>query len=82
MLQVPDGAATLDGYLRSRIVEIVVHGDDIAQSVSGSFNPPHAAMDVALDVCLQLARAMSGDLRVLRVFVRQERGDPEDVRVL
>lgn len=82
VLQVPDGAATLDGYLRTRIVELVVHGDDIAQSVGVTLEPPPAAMDLALDVCLQMARAMTGDLGVLRVFVRQERGSVDDVRVL
>ena len=82
VLQVPDGAATLDAYLRTRVVELVVHADDIASSVGLTLNPPPAAMEITLDVCLQMARAMSGDLPVLRVFVRQERGAPDDVRVL
>lgn len=82
VLQVPDGAAALDGYLRTRIVELVVHGDDISESVGLPLGPLPTATDIALDVCLQMARARSGDLSVLRVFVRQERATPEDLRVL
>lgn len=81
VLQVSDGAATLDSYLRTRVVELVVHGDDIAQSVGLSVEMPDEAMGIALDVCLRLARATSGDVRVLRMFARQERASAEDVRV-
>lgn len=81
VLQIPDGAATIESYLRTRVVELVIHGDDVGASVGVAFSPPVAATGVALDVCLRMARASSGDMNVLRAFARQERASMQDVRV-
>jgi uncharacterized protein (TIGR03083 family) len=82
VLNVRGGAAPLEDYLRSRVVELVVHGDDLAVSVDLGYEPSPVAADVTLGVCLDLARARSGDLGVLRGFVRVERADPGVLRVL
>jgi uncharacterized protein (TIGR03083 family) len=82
VLNVRNGATSLEEYLRTRVVELVVHGDDLAASVGLPYEVPPVAADVVLDACLELARARSGDLPVLRAFVRRERADPEVLRVL
>ena len=82
VVNVRRGATRLDTYLRTRVVELVVHGDDLAASVALAYEPPPAAVDVTLGVCLELARARSGDLAVVRALVRRERADAEVLRVL
>jgi uncharacterized protein (TIGR03083 family) len=82
VLNVRNGATTLEEYLRTRVVELVVHGDDLAVSVGLASGVAPAAADVVLGVCLELARARSGDLAVLRAFVRRERAEADVLRVL
>jgi hypothetical protein len=84
VLRVAGGQVPLRQYLRTRVLEVVVHGDDIACSVPGLEppDPPTAAVDVCMDVCLELARARSGDLGALRAFTRAERAAPGLLRVL
>ena len=82
VLNVRNGATALEEYLRTRVVELVVHGDDLAASVGLPYAVPPVAADVVLGVCLELARARSGDLAVLRAFVRRERAGADVLRVL
>jgi uncharacterized protein (TIGR03083 family) len=82
VLNVRNGATPLEEYLRTRVVELVVHGDDLAASVGLPSDVAPVAAGVVLDACLELARARSGDLAVLRAFVRRERADAEVLRVL
>jgi hypothetical protein len=65
---------TLDDYLRSRLVEIVVHGDDLACSVG--VEPPDWPDEVAapvLGVLTTLAVRRHGLPAVLRTLSRAER---------
>jgi mycothiol maleylpyruvate isomerase-like protein len=82
--RVPGGTTTASEYLRTRVLEVVVHGDDLMASVRGVDigDPPTAAVTVCLEVCLALARAQLGDLGALRAFTRAERADPGALRVL
>ena len=82
VVNVRHGATPLDAYLRSRVVELVVHGDDLAASVGLAYEVPPAAAEVTLQVCLELARARSGDLAAIRAFTRRERAEPDALRVL
>jgi uncharacterized protein (TIGR03083 family) len=82
VLNVRDGATPLHDYLRTRVVELVVHGDDLAASVGLGYDVATRVADVVLGVCLELARDRSGDLAVLRAFVRRERADADVLRVL
>jgi uncharacterized protein (TIGR03083 family) len=82
VLNVRHGATSLRDYLRTRVLELTVHGDDLAASVGLSYDVPPAAADVTLGVCLELARARSGDLAVMRAFTRRERADADVLRVL
>ncbi|MGH8992166.1 MAG: maleylpyruvate isomerase N-terminal domain-containing protein [Acidimicrobiia bacterium] len=71
-------AVRLDDFLRTRVLELVVHADDLAASVA--LEPPQPspeAMAAALDVLLDTARTAHGDLAVLRALARKERAAPD-----
>jgi hypothetical protein len=77
-------AITLEDYLRTRIVELLVHADDVALSVGVAPAPapaPHAST-IAIDLLVELARARHGDVSVLRALTRRERDDVDALRVL
>jgi uncharacterized protein (TIGR03083 family) len=82
VLRIEGGAALLSDYLLTRVVELVVHADDLAASVGMEIDPPPEAASSAFGVFVDLARARSGDVAVLRAFSRRERADPEVLRVL
>jgi uncharacterized protein (TIGR03083 family) len=82
VLRIEGGAASLSEYLRTRVVELLVHTDDLAASVGTEIDPPADAASAAFGVFLDLARARAGDVAVLRAFSRRERADPETLRVL
>ena len=64
-------------YLGSRIVEVLVHADDLAVSVGRELPaPPPEAVDLALGYLLTAARDVHGNLAVLRSFTRRERVPP------
>ena len=84
VLRVPGGQVPLREYLRTRVLEVVVHGDDVVSSV-GSTNladPPPEAVAVSLMVCLEMAEARVGGLDILRSMTRVERAIPDALRVL
>jgi hypothetical protein len=84
VIRVAGGQVSLCDYVRTRVLEVVVHGDDIVCSIPGLTvsDPPSAAVEVSLGVCLDMARARVGDLDSLRAFTRPERALPEALRVL
>jgi hypothetical protein len=64
----------LGDFLRTRVLELVVHGDDLAVSAGlDAPPPPEGAATVAIDVMLAVARAAHGDLAVVRALARRER---------
>jgi hypothetical protein len=78
-----DLVLTLDDYLVTRLIEQLVHMDDLA--ISAGVDAPRApagAMDVALGALLDVARSRHGDVAVLRAFSRRERDAVEALRVL
>jgi hypothetical protein len=82
VLRSPGSQVSLGDYVRTRVFEVVVHGDDLVCSIPAMRvpDPPLAAVDISLGVCLELARV--GDLETLRAFTRAERVLPEALRVL
>ena len=80
VVRIAGGVVSLRDYLRTRVLEVVVHGDDLVASVKGcdAPDPPPAAVEV----CLELARAQLGDRAALRAFTRAERADPDALRIL
>jgi uncharacterized protein (TIGR03083 family) len=79
--RIEGGATHLSDYLRTRVVELAVHADDLAISVDTDIVMPENVASVAFAVFLELARARSGDVAVMRTFARRERGDPEVLRI-
>lgn len=74
---------TLDDYLATRLVELVVHGDDLAVSVTlptPAFSPE--ALGVVIDTLVAAARDRHGDLAVVHALARRERDEAEALRVL
>jgi hypothetical protein len=84
VVRVAGGQVPLRDYLRTRILEVVVHGDDVASSIPGMRvpEPPPASVETCLDVCMELARSRLGATGVLRAFTRKERSLPGALRVL
>jgi len=77
------GVTSLDAYVATRVVELVVHADDLA--VSAGLPPlsiPDDAAACAIEVFVAMARHRSGDLTVIRAFTRRERAPSGALRVL
>lgn len=83
VIQVRGGAARLDDYLVTRVIELVVHTDDIASS-TGLLLPdvPAEVLAVVTGAFVDLAVGRSGSRAVLRAFARRERADDDVLRVL
>ena len=83
VVQVRDGAARLDDYLTSRVVELVVHTDDLACSLGLELpEVDPGALAVVTRAFVDLAVARSGGRAVVRAFARRERADADVLRVL
>jgi len=81
-IRIPDGITSLGIYLTTRIVELVVHGDDLASSVGIDWQPPFAAGVLAIGMLVQIASDQSGAVEVLRVLARTERAGSDVFPVL
>ncbi len=65
---------TLDGFLVTRLVELLAHADDLAASISiATPELPPAAYDLVIPCLTDVARRRHGDLAVLRALARRER---------
>ena len=74
-------AMALDDYLETRVIELVVHCDDLAVSVGTTVDIPADAASIAVSHLLEVARQRHGDLALLRAFTRRERDDAAALRV-
>jgi hypothetical protein len=73
----------LDDYVATRIVELVVHADDLAVSCGmPEIAVPPTCADVAVEALVRMARQRHGDVAVLRALARRERSNAEILRVL
>jgi hypothetical protein len=69
-----DLVLAIDDYLATRVVELVVHADDLAVSLGvDPPPPPPAAARLAEHVLLDIARHRHGDTALLRALARRER---------
>jgi hypothetical protein len=59
--------------LRTRMMEIAVHGDDLACSAGLDAQPPEAAAAVAIELLTALAVRKHGAAALLRALSRAER---------
>ena len=81
-IQVFQGRALLlDEYLKTRIVEMVVHVEDLALSIGSGVGLPVAAITVATDTVVAAGRVRHGDLAFLRGMTRRERDDANATRI-
>ena len=73
----------LDDYLVTRMVEMLVHGDDLALSL-GLPTPwwDERAVDLVVATLVEVARRRHGDVAVLRALARRERDAIDALRVL
>ncbi|MDQ3956758.1 MAG: maleylpyruvate isomerase N-terminal domain-containing protein [Actinomycetota bacterium] len=78
-----DLVLSLDDYLVTRLIELVVHVDDLAVTV-GLPPPrvPDAANEAAIRTLVDVARFRHGDLAVVRSLTRRERDAIQALRVL
>ena len=76
-----DTAVLLDEYLRTRVLELTVHTDDICVSC-GLPTPKLPGVADANALMLDIAARRHGDLAVLRALARRERGDPNVLRAV
>jgi hypothetical protein len=71
------GAIRIGDFLRTRIVEFVVHGDDLAASIGVTAEPPAAAVTVTTATLMAMAVSTHGPTTVVRALARRERSaDP------
>jgi mycothiol maleylpyruvate isomerase-like protein len=74
---------TLDEYLATRLIELVVHADDLAASLD--IDPPGlppAATGLVITTLVEVARIRHGDYAVVRALSRRERDTAEALRVI
>jgi hypothetical protein len=65
---------TLDGFLVTRLVELLAHIDDLAASAAlPTPDLPPAAVSLVITCLTDVARRRHGDLAVLRTLARRER---------
>jgi hypothetical protein len=81
-IRIPDGVTFLGIYLTTRVVELVVHGDDLASSVGIDWQPPFEAGALAIGMLVQIANEQNGAIEVLRVLARSERAASDVFPVL
>ena len=61
-------------YLASRVVEVLVHADDLMASIDATRrDPPTEAIDAAVTYLVKAARRVHGDHALLLAFTRRER---------
>ena len=78
-----DLVLAIDDYLVTRLIELVVHVDDLAASVGVETPPlPAEATRLAIATLVEVARLKHGDAAVLRALARRERDEPGALRVL
>lgn len=78
----PGEELLLDEYLRTRLVEIAIHTEDLALSVGVDVRAPEPAVSVAVELLFAAARERHGDDAVLRALARRERDPIGALRVL
>ena len=81
-IRIPDGVTSLGIYLTTRVVELVVHGDDLASSVGLDWQPSFEAGALAIGLLVQIASEQNGAVEVLRVLARSERAGSDVFPVL
>jgi hypothetical protein len=78
-----DLVLSLDDYLVTRLIELVVHVDDLAVSLDVVPPPlPTGATGPAIATLVEVARVRHGDAAILRALTRRERDAVAALRVI
>jgi hypothetical protein len=82
--RIPTGgnALLLDEYLRTRIVELVIHTADLCRSLELPVPEMPEATDIAINVLIDTAIVRHGATAVLHALARRELDDVDALRVL
>lgn len=83
VVRLPGSVAPLGDYVVTRLIELVVHADDLCVSVG--IDPaciPEPAMSQCVDALMTMARRRVGELITLRALARAERAPADALRVL
>ena len=76
-----DTIIRLDEHLRTRLIELATHIDDLCVSVDAA-TPALPGIDVAIDTLVEVAKLRHGELAVLRALSRRERDHAGVLRVI
>ena len=74
---------SVEEYLRTRVVELTVHSEDLA--ASADVDPPtfeDDTLQIAIDVLMGVARIRHGAPAIVRALARRERDTANVLRVL
>lgn len=82
LINTPDTHAPLWVYVWTRVVELVVHADDLCCSTGLELYPTPQGQRVALAALLELVTAQGQVLPLIRALARAERASSNEVRVL
>ncbi|HSV40549.1 MAG TPA: maleylpyruvate isomerase family mycothiol-dependent enzyme [Nocardioidaceae bacterium] len=63
----------LDDFVATRVVELVVHGDDLAVSAGITAQPPPEGSASTIETLMTTVVTQHGDLEVIRALARSER---------
>jgi hypothetical protein len=72
----------LDDYLVTRLVELLIHADDLAVSLGETAPELPGAADVVIGTLVEVARLRHGDSAVIRALTRRERDTVKALRVI
>jgi hypothetical protein len=65
---------TLDDFCRTRLIEVLVHLDDLAASVGAPCpDTDPAGRTIVIEILVGIARMVDGDWEVLHALAREER---------
>ena len=81
LVKARDEVLRLDDYLRTRIIELAVHTDDLCVSI-GRATPALPGVGVAIEALVEVAVLRHGELAVLRALARRERDPDQVLRVI
>ncbi|MGO8687704.1 MAG: maleylpyruvate isomerase N-terminal domain-containing protein [Candidatus Dormibacteria bacterium] len=81
LVKARDEVLGLDDYLRTRLIEIALHTDDLCVSL-GRETPALPGIGVAIEALVEVAALRHGELAVLRALARRERDPDQVLRVI
>jgi hypothetical protein len=79
LVATPFGAVRLDDYLRTRAMEITVHGTDIAHALGEAWTPPQALLADTIRLLGEIAILRGSAVDLIRVLTGRTPPEPGEV---